>query len=202
MSDKELVHAFLDDNGILSLPAPKRLVAAVQAVARIPWGEGRTIEEVLVTKKVGTCTGKHLVLQACFDELGIRHRPVVCTFHWGEQGIKYPEDLKAILAEGEWAHGHNFLQIKKGKDKWMGIDVTWNPELAPFGFRAFPLAWNGKKSFIGLDRIIRRWDGVDMQEKKSELIDSLSPEARERRERFLKGFISWVGSINASARPV
>lgn len=194
--DKGLVKAFLDRNGIFSLPKPGRLAAAVHAVARIPWGEGRTIGDVLDTKKVGTCTGKHLVLQACFDELGVKYRTVVCTFHWGEQGISFPGNLEAILSEGEWEHGHNFLQIAKGKGKWVDIDVTWNPELAPYGFRTFPDAWDGKTSFVGLGSIIRRWDGADISEKKGELIDSLGPGLRVRRGLFLNAFIRWVGSIN------
>ena len=51
-----------------------KLVGLTQAIASIPWGEGRTIEEVLETKRVGTCTGKHLVLAACFDALGLLRR--------------------------------------------------------------------------------------------------------------------------------
>ncbi len=196
--EKERVKSFLMDAGIYSLPVPGRLAATAQAVAKIPWGEGRTIEDVLATRKVGTCTGKHLVLQACFDELGIRYRTVVCTFRWGEQGIRYPENLKAILAQGEWEHGHNFLQIEDGKGKYIDIDITWNPELAPYGFRTFPVDWDGKTSFVGLDKVVRRWDGAGIKEKKSELIDSLAPEVRQRRERFLELFISWVGSINSA----
>jgi len=199
--NKDLVNAFLGRNGVYALPKPERLAAAVQAVAGIPWGEGRTIEEVLATKKVGTCTGKHLVLQACFDELEIKYRTVVCTFRWGEQGIIYPAYLKSILAQGEWEHGHNFLQIGKGRDKWADIDVTWNPGLAPYGFRTFPVDWDGLTSFVGLDRVIRRWDGADIREKKGGLIDSLSPELRVRRELFLRAFIKWVDSINMPSLP-
>lgn len=193
---KEAIRAYLKSNRIFDLAGEKQLIEVVQLVAGIPWGEGRTIQEVLITKKVGTCTGKHLVLQACFDELGINYRPVICTFFWGEQKIRYPENLRTILSEGEWEHGHNFVQIKKEGGDYMDVDITWNPKLKLYGFRTFPENWDGKSSFIGLDKIHRRWNGVDMESKKKELIESLELKLRERRELFLREFIKWVESIS------
>lgn len=164
-------------------------------VSQIPWGEGRTVEEVLSTKKVGTCTGKHLVLQACLDELGIKYAQVVCTFRWGDQPIRYPESLRRILNEGEWEHGHNFVQIERNGSK-VDLDITWNPELAQYGFLSLPSDWNGETSFVGVTNIIRRWDGADIGTMKKKLIESLDPATRERRERFLKTFIAWVAKLN------
>lgn len=191
-----VIKKFLAENKITQLDKKQQLIAVVKLAAGIPWGEGRTIEEVLETKKVGTCTGKHLVLQTCFDELGIKYRPVVCTFKWGEQAIKYPKNLKAILKEGEWEHGHNFVQIRNDKGEYIDIDITWNSNLAPYGFKTFPKNWNGKSAFVGIDNIIKRWDDVDMESMKQQLIDFLGPKARERRERFLREFIKWVRTIN------
>jgi hypothetical protein len=188
------IKAFLSSKGIYQLPKASRLVAVVEAVAEIPWGEGRDVEEVLCLGK-GTCTGKHLVLQACLAELGIESRPVVCTFRWGDQTIKYPEKLRLILREGEWEHGHNFLQVIINGN-YVDIDVTWNSRLKPHGFKAFPKGWDGKTPFVGVDKIIRRWDGIDIKEKKQQLIDSLSPKSRKNREKFLNGFVSWVESLN------
>jgi len=100
-NNNSAIKNFLAENKIYNLDKPRQLIAVVELVAKIPWGEGRTITDVLETKKCGTYTGKHLLLQACFDELEIEYRPLVCTFHWGNQTIKYPENLKVILAEGE-----------------------------------------------------------------------------------------------------
>ena len=192
---KKEIKNYLKSNGILDLDKDKKLVAVVKAVANIPWGDGRTIEEVLVTKKVGTCTGKHLVLGACLDELGIKYRHIVCTFRWGDQKIKYPKHLRNIFKEGEWEHGHNFIQIKKD-NKYVDVDITWNPKLKEYGFTTFPEDWDGKSSFVGIDKIVRRWDGVGIESIKKKLIKSLSPKIQERRERFLKEFIEWIDSIN------
>lgn len=188
------VQAFLAALGIQKPISREQLITLVQHVAHIPWGEGRTIEGVLQTKRVGTCTGKHLVLQACLEQLGIPHRTVVCTFRWGEQGLMLPEDLRSILREGEWIHGHNFLQIQKEDGQWIDIDVTWDPPLKPYGFRTFPEHWDGRTPFVGLDTLTERWDGADIS-LKQEWLKKLTPGEQERRERFLKGLFAWVSTL-------
>lgn len=191
------IKEYLEKSSIYKLNNLDRLIAIVKLIAEIPWGEGRTVKEVLKTKKVGTCTGKHLVLQACFDELGIEYRPVVCTFKWSEQEINYPENLKTIFKGGEWEHAHNFVQVKTKNRAYVDIDITWNSRLKPFGFKTFPQDWNCEDAFLGLDNIIRRWNGVDVKKKKKELINSLDPKLKKRREKFLKEFTKWVNLINS-----
>src|SRR3989338_4671585 len=161
--DKEVGLDFLKEKGTVGLEIFSLQQKTACAVAKIPWGEGRTIEEVLAIKKVGTCTGKHLVLQACLDALGIPYTPVVCTFRWGDQPIEYPERLKKMLKEGEWEHGHNFVTIPIGNSKHIDVDVTWDPALEDFGFLSFPKDWDGKTPFIGVKNIIERWEGVDVE---------------------------------------
>lgn len=62
-------------------------------------------------------------------------------------------------------------------------------------FRTLPDDWDGRSSFLGL-KINNRWDNVDMKAKKIELIQALSPELRDRRERFLHLFVAWIHEIN------
>ncbi len=191
----EYIRSFLTENGILELNRERQMIETAKLIAKFPWGESRTIEELLVTKKFGTCTAKHLALQKCYEFLKIPCHQVMSTFEWGEQGVKYPEELQAILDKGEWEHGHNFLRVQKDDGVEIDIDVTWNSKLKDFGFKVLPEDWDGKTSFIGLN-INQRWDNVDMKAKKIELIESLSLELRERREQFLKLFIEWIQGIN------
>jgi len=193
----EGIRKFLKLNNIYDFDKNKRLIEITKLVANIPWGEGRTINEVLYTKKAGTCTGKHLVLKACYDELGITNRPVVCTFSWKDQKIQYPDHIRGILAKGEWEHGHNFLQVRMEDGAYIDVDVTFNPGLKKYGFNVFPESWDGEESTpIAFDKIIKRWDGVETISKKEELIESLSSELKKRREYFFTEFIKWVNSIN------
>lgn len=190
--EKDAIANFLSNLDILNSNSRlEQIKIIVQRVARIPWGNGRSIEDVF-TRGVGTCTGKHKVLQACFDQLEIKYKPVVTTFRWMDQTIKYPQHIKKILNEGSWLHGHNFIQLEDGID----IDVIFNPELKPFGFKTFPEEWDGRTSFVGFDNIIKRWNDADLDNMKSQLIETLSTEQRERRQRFLDAFIEWVETIN------
>ena len=87
---------FLQGLHLEGLSDEEKIIKIAQTLSEMPWGEARSIDDVFA-KGFGTCTGKHKVLHACFDELGIRCIPVVCTFMWGEQSLEFPEKLQAIL---------------------------------------------------------------------------------------------------------
>lgn len=193
----EKIRNFLGSIGVHDGADRTHVLELVQSVARIPWGEGRTIEEVLETKHVGTCTGKHLLLSTCFDVLKVPYRVTVCTFRWSEQGITLPKHLSEILKEGEWLHGHNFLQIQSSSGEWIDLDVTWDPALDRYGFQTFPENWKGETSFLGVRNIHERLDGADTS-KKNDWLSALSPEMQERRGRFLKEFFAWIHRLRES----
>lgn len=189
--ERNLVRNFLSGLELSGLSQSDKMIRVTENVAKIPWGEGRNIEDV-ITKGIGTCTGKHLLLQLCYDQLGIKYIPVVCTFRWDDQSVDYPDSLKAVLKEGEWDHGHNFVQLDSGVD----VDITWDPALKNYGFKTFPENWDGRTSFVGVNNIITRWDNAEIAVMKSRLIDSLDMKTRERRKRFLERFISWIDAIH------
>jgi hypothetical protein len=189
------VKDYLLRNGIYDLPQDERFVRVVHLISEIPWGECRSVSEVLEKGK-GTCTGKHLLLQECLEQIGVSYKPVVCTFRWQDQPVEYPEKLRHILQEGSWDHGHNFVTVDYLGNS-IDVDITWNSKLAKYGFTCLPSDWNGKTSFFGVVHMQKRWDDADIRTMKKELIESLSPEQRERRERFLHNFIEWVEEINS-----
>jgi hypothetical protein len=189
------IRKFIRKHQLENLQGNDQLKALLHAVAAIPWGEGRTVSEVLATRGVGTCTGKHLVLQACLEMLRIPYRTVVCTFQWGEQGVHLPEALFQLLQEGEWPHAHNFVQILIDGE-YVDVDVTWDAGLANYGFAAFPENWDGKSPFVGVKNPGHRVEGVDIEAKKRTLLASLSPETRARRQQFLDGLIHWIEQLH------
>lgn len=186
---------FLDHHSIFSAD---QLPELAQAVSAIPWGEARDLKDVLA-KCTGTCTGKHILLQACFDHLGIQYRPVVCTFRWQEQHLVLPENLQTILDSTSWLHGHNFIQVKL-KNEWIDVDVTWDAPLEQFGFRSLPVDWNGQTNFIGLNVIVQRWNGVSIIDKKAEILSQLTDTERTARALFLDGLIHWIDSLRYKSK--
>ncbi len=185
------VSQFLLDNGIED---KGQLITLVQAVAAIPWGEARTVSEVLFLNK-GTCTGKHLLLQECLQELGIPFRSVVCTFRWERQNIDFPPQLGDLLKDQSWEHGHNFIQLKGKGDTWIDVDVTWDPLLHAYGFQTLPADWDGATSFIGVDPLERRWDGANITSMKEQIIQDMTPAQQKARAAFLRVFFDWVDSL-------
>lgn len=194
-STDKIIDDFISKNGFASLTKEKQIIEIAKKISEIPWGEARTVEELLSTKKYGTCTARHTALELCYKKLGINCRQITSIFHWGEQGIQYPGKLQSLLDKGEWDHTHNFLRVVREDGTEIDVDITWNPELEKHGFKVLPRDWDGNSSFYGL-KTRESWDGVDMKKKKIELIESLSEELRERREEFLKLFVRWIHSIN------
>lgn len=170
------------------------LVDLCNTVANIPFGEARTIEDVLEQNE-GTCTGKHYLLQSCLHHLGIENRAVVCVFRWDQQSIQYPDTVTSILNEGAWGHGHNFVQVKRKDGSWLDVDVTFDPALKQYGFRSLPDDWDGTQGFVAVDPVITRWEGGDVAILKRKLLSSLSNSVRDRRERFLQALFEWVRTI-------
>lgn len=189
--EKNLARSYLEAINLDGLKLSEKAEKVAKEISKIPWGSEKTVEGVLQNKN-GNCTGKHKLLQACFDVLHVRYNTVVCTFKWGEQEIRYPENLQRILWEGEWEHGHNFVQLAEGNY----LDVTWDPRLSGFGFRVLPESWTTQDSFVGVINIKRRWDGAPIDETKQDLINALPKVLQERRERFLEEFEKWINEIH------
>ena len=78
----------------------------------------------------------------------------------------------------------------------MDVDITWNQKLKPYGFKVFPKNWDGKSSFVSIDKIIKRWDCIDVKVMKHQFIQNLDNTLKERRKLFLNEFFIWVGKIN------
>lgn len=191
--DRDLVAAFLARHGIDAGEPDIALVELAHAVAAIPWGEARTIPDVMA-KGIGTCRGKHRVFLEGCTQLGLEARPVVATFHWAEQEIAYPPELQAFLRDHHWPHNHTFAQVKDDRGDWIDVDLTWDPPLQPYGFWTFPDDWDGEHSFHAV-KILERWDGAGIQAKVDELTNLLTPEQHQAQEHFLRAFIAWVASL-------
>ena len=157
----------------------------------------------MLTKNVGTCTGKHKLLESALQHFDIPYECVVCTFRWENQGLKLPAHLQALLDQGSWSHGHNWVRIHTHThthththQEPIDVDLTWDSALAPYGFAVLPDNWDGQSSFIGLQTYEQRWNGVSIDQMKEQLIATLTPDQRHRREQFVEGLINWSNQIH------
>lgn len=82
--------------------------------------------ETTIREWRGTCSGKHYLLKALFEELGLKSRLIAAshTFHIDPE--EAPEDLRADLeaADGQVVDIHNYLVLELPEGE-MIVDATW-----------------------------------------------------------------------------
>lgn len=97
--------------------------------------------DLLLKKRKGSCSEKHLFLGKEFEKLGIPVKYLLVRFDWNDLPIP-----KEIINKNEsgpigW---HLALKIKPRK-KWITVDATWDPKLKKAGFPATK-NWDGKSN--------------------------------------------------------
>jgi len=89
------------------------------------------------------CEGKNKLLAEELKKLGYKVRGRVGLLRWSEQ--KLPKTILELSHEDE--SSHYFLEvIPPGKDHWIIVDATWNPELEKAGFKI--AEWDGVSSTL------------------------------------------------------
>ncbi|HEY1096696.1 MAG TPA: hypothetical protein VGF14_05600 [Alphaproteobacteria bacterium] len=85
------------------------------------------------------CVTKSDMLAKMLEGLGIKSRPIICTFDWME-GV-FPASVLALPRDPGETHQYLEIYIPETK-KWIKCDPTWDKRLADAGF-TIP-QWNGK----------------------------------------------------------
>jgi len=145
----------------------------------------------------GTCSGKHYLLKALYEELGYRTELLACTT-WvrPELGALLPEGHESLMAEGPIPDLHNYLRLYiEGAGQL--IDATAPLWWGEYGIPVNPEFVVGVDSvllFDPLEEFEVPWtDGIEgAQRYKDQLLrEHFSPAELERRTRFfgaLAGF--------------
>jgi len=144
----------------------------------------------------GSCSGKHYLLGALYEHIGVSVRHVLCTHRFNESPLPFPDSIQALLNKDEIVDVHNYLQIHVDGD-WLDVDATWELWLREFGF---PVTedWDGKTSMLLTvvpdEHIPVEGDPVKAKE---ELLSHLTPRQRGLRTRFLEALAGWVEELAA-----
>ncbi len=73
-----------------------------------------------------SCGSKNKKLAQELEGLGYKTRERIALFRWGQQDL--PKEVSANAEEDDCSH--LFLEvIPPGKNDWIVVDATWNPEL-------------------------------------------------------------------------
>ncbi len=113
-------------------------VAVFQFVRDIPYHIGLNDADANYN-----CVSKAEMLGQMLAGIGIKSRPIICTFDWTETPL--PADLLAMPRDpGET---HQFLQVFVPRTKqWVNVDPTWDKKLTSAGFAI--AEWNGQTDTI------------------------------------------------------
>ncbi len=182
------------------LSPEKALVKIFEKVRDIPYGStGERDPQKILKAKLGSCSGKHLLLKELFDLLGYQAKIVTCYHHFDEALPKreYPKALQNLITEHTVIDFHHFIQIKRN-NRWLVVDATWDTPLKAYGFPV-NTNWSGDIDTQLAVKPIKFYPEVDdLIAFKEQLIAELEPEERAIRKRFLDLLTDWFATLRIS----
>ena len=185
------------ERGLFPADAPLDAGAASALVRDMPYRRASSRDpEATIAEWRGTCSGKHILLQALFEEFGLPATMILALHEFTEESAPWlPAELLAEVARAPVADVHNFLRVQSGPEAdWMTVDVTWPMAGRGLGMPVNEAFVPGRDMDVAADPIEIQHvpsDG-DPTELKARMLAALGPEQLERRELFLAALIDWL----------
>jgi hypothetical protein len=150
----------------------------------------------------GTCSGKHILLQALFDELRMQTTMILAPHQFTEANTPWlPPALLELVREAPVRNVHNFLRVQPvgqlgPQAEWVTVDATW-----PLAARALGMPANEALALdhdMGIaadpDEIYHVPPDADPTDLKARILEDFSPAELARREQFLALLIDWLAA--------
>jgi len=155
-----------------------------------------TEPETIINEWRGTCSGKHYLLKALYQELGRQAKIMACTNETIIDVNGLPAEVREQLkiGAGRFVDVHNYLVLETPEGE-MIVDATW-----PITAKSKGLPVN-EKFVLGVDQIIacqpiETWvvpEGVDPQTFKQKLLeDNYNEDELEDREILIRVVSEWL----------
>jgi hypothetical protein len=146
----------------------------------------------------GTCSAKHYLLAALFEELGIPSTLIVAPHEFTAASSPWlPPHLLAMLDEGPIPDVHNFLRVQPAPDgDWMTVDATWPIAARELGMPANEAYAPGVEMRVACDpdEVYHVPPDVNPHDYKQRVLAEHCAGHEERRERFIAGLGDWLAS--------
>lgn len=185
-------------------PSPTLDAATVFTLVRdMPYRRASSREPaVTIDEWRGTCSGKHILLQALFDELRMQTTMILAPHEFTETNSPWlPPALLAMVRETPVRDVHNFLRVQPVTElgpeaDWITVDATW-----PLAARTLGMPANETLDLahdMGIaadpDEIYHVPPDADPTELKARILEDFSATELERREQFLAQLIDWLAA--------
>jgi hypothetical protein len=178
-------------------PDDERLTpAALFALVRdMPYEPPTDIRpETVVSEWRATAPGKHLLLQALYEEFGYGAMLIAALHEFTLESMPWlPQSLRSELAEGPIPDLHMFLRLHIGDD-WMTIDATWPLAAGRLGLPVNERFEAGREMAVSYepDEILHLPPDVDPMEFEAHLLQRHVGEQRARRDHFIAALSAWL----------
>jgi hypothetical protein len=98
----------------------------------VPMTDPKTAPEQILVHGKGHCGPKHYLLAEMYQRLGFEVVYTTFPFHWNDQDLPYPSELRQLATGVPIAH-HLACRVRIHK-RWVVVDATWDRPLARGGF--------------------------------------------------------------------
>jgi len=173
------------------------LESAFRLVRDMPYQRASNRQpETLINEWRGTCSGKHYLLKALFEELGTNSHVIACTSIDTIDEKIVPEEIHDlwVVAGGRFVDVHNYLVLELPEGE-MVVDATW-----PLGVDQYSLKVN-EEFVLGQDQQIactpiQSWvvpEECDAQAFKEQLLrEHFTPQELAFRDAFILALSEWL----------
>lgn len=162
-------------------------------VRDIPYGDiGSRDPMKVLEKKMGTCSGKHLLLGGLYQAMGIRVKYMMCLtkFNFIENAL--PEHLREMLARHEIYDYHNYLRIFE--DTWIDVDATFDMPLKKYGF-SVNNNWDCSSDCDLAFEPLEIYQVDNLVKQKKEALCKLTSADRKLRKDFIRDLSRWMKTL-------
>jgi hypothetical protein len=188
-------------------PDDERLTpAALFALVRdMPYESPSDIRpETVVAEWRATAPGKHLLLQALYEEFGYGAMLIAALHEFSVDAMPWlPEPLRHDLGAGPIPDLHMFLRLHIGAD-WMTVDATWPLAATRLGVPVNERFEPGREMQVPYlpDEILHVPPDADPLEFEQHLLERHVGAQRERRDRFIADLSAWLAhELAATEQP-
>ncbi len=189
---KEFLESILDSEKATTVTEIYHLVR------NIPYGSNgnRDPQEVYRTK-VGSCSGKHILLRDLLRQAGHQVEIITMFTHFNKScpvHETYPLELIEISQNSEVPDFHHYVRFLID-GIWVKLDATWHDAMLPFGF-VVNNEWNGAgDTKLASVPLLEYPNEEELTEFKRGLVASLKEEDRQLRLKYFTLVTRWISQL-------
>jgi hypothetical protein len=185
---------------LLGADEPVDAARAFTLVRDMPYRRASSRDPLVTAAEwTGTCSGKHYLLQALLEELGLATMLIVCTHEFTAENSPWlPPELLAQLDDGPMPDVHQFLRVQSNPNApdggWVTVDATWPLAAGALGLPVNE-EWEPARGMqVAADPIelFHTPPDIDPQTYKEQIIEREIGDQAARRDRFIEALSDWL----------